>query len=132
MKKFDFILLVDDDPIANFLTERLLRKLDIFHKIQTAANGEQAIAMIQEENAKGNPSPDLILLDINMPVMNGLEFLEIFKGGSFADKEKTKFAILSTTTHPRDYENILARGVAHIIHKPLTEAKLMEVLEGMK
>ncbi len=130
MKKFNFILLIDDDPIANYLTERLIRSLQITEKILIAQNGEQALTVINEECSKGNPSPDLILLDINMPVMDGLEFLQIFSYRKYKDNEKTNIAVLTTSTHHKDYSEILSYGVNNILHKPLTEKKLKEVWEN--
>lgn len=70
--KLNFILLIDDDPIANYLTERLLGHLQIAHKIEKAHNGYEALEIIHGHCSKGHSCPDLILLDINMPVMSGI------------------------------------------------------------
>ena len=129
MKKFEFILLIDDDPIANFLTERLLSKIQISERIETALNGNQAFDIIQEHCSQGHSCPDLILVDINMPVMSGIEFLKLFKEKDFRDSEKSVIVVLSTTTSTRDHKEILSYGVKHILQKPLTESKLQQVWE---
>src|SRR5690554_5308891 len=111
MKEFDFILLIDDDPIANFLTERLLSKIRVGGRIETALNGNQAFDIIQEHCDHGNPCPDLILVDINMPVMSGIDFLKLFKEKNFKDSEKSVLVVLSTTTSTRDHQEIMSYGV---------------------
>lgn len=130
MKKNSFILLIDDDPIANYLNERLIRSLSITDKIIVALNGDQALSIIKEKSDQGCDPPDLIFLDINMPVMNGLEFLQTFYGGQIREQEKTKLAVLTTSTHHRDYTDVYAFGVKNILHKPLTEEKIMAVLNN--
>ena len=76
LKRIDSVLLVEDDRITNFLNERLLRKLNITESIKVATNGEEALQYLEKTEASGKPLPDLIFLDINMPVMDGLEFLQ--------------------------------------------------------
>jgi len=131
MKKFNFILLIDDDPIANFLTERLLSNLHLAEKIEIAQNGDQALDIITKECANGNDSPDLIFLDINMPVMSGMEFLEIFKISNFRNSEATNIAVLSTSTHTRDYQELMSHGITNILQKPLTESKMQKIIESL-
>lgn len=132
MKKFNFILLIDDDPIANFLTERLLTNLQITEKIEIAHNGDQALEIIAEECGKGNDCPDLIFLDINMPVMSGMEFLQLFKARNFKNSEATHIAVLSTSTHYKDYQELTSHGIRNILQKPLTESKVQKILESLE
>lgn len=129
MRKFDFVLLIDDDPIANFLTERLLTKIEVSERIETASNGHEAFDIIEDHCSKGNSCPDLLLLDINMPVMSGIDFLKLFKEKNYQDSEKAVLVVLSTTTSNRDHKEIMSYGVKHILQKPLTEAKLQQVWE---
>ena len=131
MKKFNFILLIDDDPIANFLTERFLTNLQIAEKIEIANNGDQALEIITEECGKGNDCPDLIFLDINMPVMSGMEFLQLFKARNFKNSEATNIAVLSTSTHYKDYQELMSHGIRNILQKPLTEAKVQKIIESV-
>ena len=129
MKKLDSIFLIDDDPISNFLTERLLLKLEVSDNVNIALNGIQALEMIEAICVDGKPCPELILLDINMPVMSGIDFLRLFKQKGFKGSEKTDIVILSTSTHHKDQKQITSMGVEHILQKPLTEAKLQKILE---
>lgn len=130
MKKNSFILLIDDDPIANYLNERLIRSLQITDEILVALNGDQALSIIKEKSDQGNGPPDLIILDINMPVMNGLEFLQVFYTGQNWEHGKTKLAVLTTSTHQRDYTDVGAFGVKNILHKPLTPEKILAVINN--
>lgn len=129
MKKFDSILLIDDDPISNFLTERLLLKMQVSDDVKIALNGIQALQMIEDHCGQGRPCPDLILLDINMPVMSGIDFLHLFKQKNFKGSDTAHVVVLSTSTHHKDQKQINELGVKHILQKPLTESKLQQVWE---
>jgi CheY-like chemotaxis protein len=129
MKKLDSILLIDDDPISNFLTERLLLKMQVSDDVKIALNGIQALQMIEDHCKDGNPCPALILLDINMPVMSGIDFLHLFQQKNFNGSDTADIIVLSTSTHHKDQKQINELGVKHILQKPLTEAKLQQVWE---
>ncbi|MGB5236278.1 MAG: response regulator [Flavobacteriaceae bacterium] len=121
------ILFIEDDAIESLKLHRTITKLGMRHKIQNAHNGEEALAML---NSSDQP-PDLILLDLNMPRMNGIEFLEVLK-----QDEKLKYLptiILTTSRNRADLLECFRIGIAGYIIKPLKyaeyESKLKRVLE---
>lgn len=123
MSKFNCILLVDDDYINNFLTERLLRKSNIAREIKAVRNGEEALTYLSEEK---NKFPDLILLDMKMPEMGGIEFLKNFKK-MIVDK-KSKVILLTGSVHPEEARTLDILGYHDLIQKPFTEEKLYQIL----
>lgn len=128
MKKINCVLLVDDDNINNFINERLLKKLNITHNVKVAMNGEEALDFLKS-NAQ-NPHPELILLDINMPVMDGFEFLQEYKKMEQTNGDAKPYIImLTTSTNPNDVDKVKKSDVAGYINKPLTEAKIMEIVQ---
>lgn len=128
MKKLGFILLVDDDGICNYLTERMLTKLGAAEIIKTAINGDEAIRTIRQHVRAYKKCPDLILLDINMPLMNGIEFMKVIS--NYTHRDKCRVVVLTTSQHPSDIEGIKAYGIREIYTKPITENKMIEILEN--
>ncbi len=120
-EKLDCILLVDDDVIANFLHTRLIKKLNIATSIAVTQNGKEAMQYILNKGA-----PDMILLDINMPVMDGFEFLEVFFR-KCKDKDKTKIIVLSSSLSMRDRSIISSYGIPFLT-KPLIGGELLDAL----
>jgi CheY-like chemotaxis protein len=123
MPKFNCILLVDDDYINNFLTERLLRKSNIAREVKAVRNGEEALTYLSEEK---NKFPDLILLDMNMPEMGGIEFLKNFKK-MIVDKQ-SKVILLTGSVHPDEVKTLEILGYHDLIQKPFSEEKLYQIL----
>ncbi|MFN6943583.1 MAG: response regulator [Cytophagaceae bacterium] len=128
MSILDTILLVDDDKINNFINQRLIKKLKVAQHVMVTTNGEEGLNYIKENCRTGRKCPDLILLDINMPVMDGFDFIRYFEEMDYQNKEKTKIIILTTSKNTKDLETIKALGDFGFINKPLTEEKLFNCL----
>jgi CheY-like chemotaxis protein len=129
MQKINSVLLVDDDNINNFINERLIKKLAMTQQVNIAVNGEEALEFLKKKNNGREAMPDLILLDINMPVMDGFEFLREYEKLEIADKDKVVITMLTTSTNPGDMDKFSKTKVASYINKPLTEPKLIEIMK---
>jgi CheY-like chemotaxis protein len=123
MPSFNCILLVDDDYVNNFLTERLLRRSNIAREIKAVRNGEEALTYLSEEK---NKFPELILLDINMPEMDGIGFLKNFK--NMVLDRKVRVILLSGSMDPQEKRTLEQLGFSDLIQKPFTEEKLSKIL----
>ena len=124
MISFNTILLVDDDYVNNFVTERLLKRINMGKNIRSVRNGEEALTYLSEEK---NPTPELIFLDLNMPEMDGIHFLKYFK--KMVLDKKIKVVLLSGYVGPKQRKNLEELGFPFVIEKPLTEEKLFKILE---
>ncbi|MEQ8471075.1 MAG: response regulator [Marinoscillum sp.] len=126
-KKLNCILLVDDDSDDNYYHQIIINEMDIVNKIDTAMNGLEALAYLQKEN---QTPPDIIFLDINMPKMNGWEFLNEYKQLSKGQKSKVLILILSTSANPDDIKRAKEiEEVSGFETKPLTKEMLTEILK---
>jgi CheY-like chemotaxis protein len=120
MTQFDAIFLVDDDPINNLINKRLLSKTRISQKIQEFLGGEDALVRLKEVP---DSSQLLIFLDINMPVLNGWEFLNKYLD-SFPNR-KDKIIILSSSIDFQDRQRAQEYEiVSGFLEKPLTLEKI--------
>ena len=127
MKKLDLVLLVDDDEISNFVTEKYINKSELVKNLEIKVNGQEAANYLDE---CAGPFPDLVLLDINMPLMNGVELLDHYEKAGVMGK--TKFAILTTSTHNVDRDTAMKyKDVIGYIEKPLTNDKLATVVGNL-
>lgn len=130
MTKLSSILLVDDDPTNNFLNQRLLRKLDAAENIMVAENGQEALTMLQQASAAPQPSyPTLILLDVQMPVMGGLDFLRAYQQLPAARQQASTIVVLTTTTDNQDLVHLAKLPAAGLVNKPLTPEKIAAIFQ---
>ncbi|MEQ3654961.1 MAG: response regulator [Dokdonia sp.] len=107
------ILLIEDDTIEVMKLKRAITKLEMDHELIEAQNGEHALELLRSMNKL----PDLIFLDLNMPKINGLEFLKIVKQDPVLQFLPT--VILSTSSNRRDILACYEIGIAGYIIKPL-------------
>ncbi|RNI27377.1 response regulator [Rufibacter immobilis] len=120
------VLIIDDDEASIFLTKRILKGLGLAEQVHYAGNGKKGLELIGKE--ADQLIPDLILLDINMPVMDGFGFLQELGKLGFYDMSGTRIVMLSSTEDPREIERAKSHGVTAFIPKPLTREKLLAVL----
>jgi CheY-like chemotaxis protein len=122
------ILLVDDDQICNFLSTKALEKTGDVNDIHTAANGQQAINLFENFYSQSHFLPDVVLLDLNMPVMNGFEFLKAFQQMKIEGKDNVRIIIVSSSVNPEDISRAKSLGASDYVSKPLTAERLKQVL----
>jgi CheY-like chemotaxis protein len=122
------VLLVDDDDIFNFINKKTIQKLGLASEIHTVVNGQDAINLINEYFQKSLMIPDIILLDINMPIMDGFGFIEAFNKLSLPGIEKVKIIIVSSSDNPDDIDRAKKLGVSQFLTKPISHLQLMEAL----
>ena len=132
----DKIFCVDDDPITLMLCKKVIERVEFAKEILTANNGEEAIAYFHElakSQKKGEEIayPKLIFLDLNMPVMSGWEFLDVYTQNGFQDVFKeAKFIVLSSTIDPEDVARTKNYAVVtDFLSKPITK-EMLEALKG--
>jgi len=133
--KLNCVLLVDDNDSDNFLHKRVLLKAGIADHIEIAMNGKEAFEfLIKNQNGREPENavsyPELVLLDINMPVMDGWELLEEYQKAGEIKNQKTVFIILTTSLNPTDKsraERMLGSACFHF--KPLTLEMINEIMQ---
>lgn len=124
------VLLVDDDKVTNLMHSRLLRKLGLAERIEVATDGMAALERLESlgENAK---PPEIIFLDLNMPRMNGFEFLDAYKRFPEALKRDQDIVMLSTSILHDDRKRAEADpDVRRFVVKPIRQNTLVEIFEG--
>jgi CheY-like chemotaxis protein len=117
------ILLVEDDNVDVMTVKRALRDLKVDSQLVPAGDGEEALAYLRSE---GNTKPCVILLDLNMPRMSGIEFLKIVKADEAL--RKIPVVVLTTSNSERDIVNSFELGAAGYMVKSVDYKKFMEIV----
>lgn len=128
MTKFAEVLLVEDDPITILVCDRIIKMTSFAEVVKTCENGKIAIDFLHSIGDEGK-IPPIIFLDINMPVMNGWDFLEEFEKVKENFKELPRIYLLSSTVDPEDYKKAKNYSqVQDFISKPLTKEALAGIV----
>jgi CheY-like chemotaxis protein len=126
-KKLNCILLIDDDPDDNMYHQIILEEMNIAHRIDFALNGLEALAYLKDEKLEA--APEMIFLDLNMPKMNGWEFLEHYKHLNKEQKARVVLVILTTSANPDHIKKAQEiEEVTGFETKPLSKPMLNDLL----
>ncbi|MCG8383938.1 MAG: response regulator [Cytophagales bacterium] len=124
----DLVMLVDDNDTDNFISKRIIEITKFANRVEVKNSGKSALDYLRENQDVIENLPNLIFLDINMPIVDGFVFLYEFEKFSDLIKDRCKVIILSSSDNKRDIDKIVNNNhVIKFITKPLTETALEEV-----
>ncbi|HSZ24273.1 MAG TPA: response regulator [Cytophagaceae bacterium] len=121
--KLNKIFLLDDDPIVNVINEQLFRKYNASKQYIICRTSQEALGYID----KANPLPEIVIIDLNIPLMNGFDFLE-----KCFDKfiNQVSVYILTSSVNPEDYNKAMSYPfVKGYLKKPLTRDIVQKIIE---
>lgn len=125
------LLVIDDDDINIFIIKKIVEKTGFNIDMVAKSNGKLAIDYLVETTAQNTAFPNLVLIDINMPVMNGWEFIEAYEELDF--KKEADLYILSSSVYENDIEKTKSyKSVKGFISKPLSMERLTELIKAIK
>ncbi len=133
MGRIESCCIIDDDPIFIYGTKRIMKEIEFCENIIVFNNGQEALDGIMEISQSASEIPQVIFLDLNMPIMNGWEFLDEFIKIPNSNLEKTIVYIISSSVDPRDLERVkdYKQRVNNYILKPITPNDLESVLGAL-
>jgi CheY-like chemotaxis protein len=124
------LLVIDDDDINIFIIKKIVEKTGFDIDMVSKSNGQQAIDYLKNTIDNHQPLPNLILIDINMPVMNGWEFIEAYQ--ALGITEPVDLYILSSSVYENDIEKTKSyASVKGFISKPLSMERLTELIKPL-
>ena len=129
MRKYKCIVLIDDNHHDNFYHQFIIEDADCAEKIIAFNRAEEALTYLELALVGGLIPPELIFLDINMPMMNGFEFMDEYQQLNLTFKNKIRIVMLSTSLNPADQKRASSyKDISAYYSKPLTVAILDELI----
>jgi CheY-like chemotaxis protein len=133
MRPVNLVALIDDDEIVKFIGAKVIESTHLVNKIKTFSNGEEAIDFLKSNSKNPDQLPEIILLDLNMPIMDGFEFLEKYILLEPKLGKKITIYIVSSSMSPTDIERInQISEVSDYIIKPITKEKFENIVRALK
>ncbi len=127
MKKINLACIIEDDPTHVYITKRFLNLTGLLESILICSNGKDAFTKLKAIISSGEKLPELILLDLNMPVWDGWQFLDAFK--EIPVEDKIDIYILTSSNNEADIERAKNYNIdSNYIVKPITLEKLKDVI----
>ncbi|MBC7447720.1 MAG: response regulator [Hymenobacteraceae bacterium] len=126
------IVLIDDNETTNFLNERLIKRLGVAEEVQVFADASEGFRYLwgstgcatSTAGAGPGPEPELVFVDLRMPGLDGVEFLELYRNLTPEARVRTKLAVLTTSMLPTDRARVAAYPDVEYLVKPLSREKL--------
>jgi CheY-like chemotaxis protein len=124
------ILVVDDDAVAIFLIEKIVTSTGLAGNVYKALNGKEALAFFNSGPGtdNGKNRPEVVLLDLNMPIIDGFEFLEAYNTMNLPGAEKAVIIVVTSSYHPHDMQKAKAMGIKHYLTKPISAGNVRDII----
>ena len=132
MNKFRKTLIVDDDPTSRFLIRMTLEELNITQQILEFTHGQAALEYLTAHclgEQASEDCPDWIILDLNLPIMDGVELLAQLEALEQHELIKQAITILTSSTSPQDVQKAADLGVKAYLTKPLLSDGVLQLLQ---
>lgn len=128
MKKINTLCIIDDDNIFTLVAKKIVTLVGFCENTMLLKNGREALEFFKDKNAKGDAFPEIIFLDLNMPLMGGFEFLKELE--KLEGANNTKVFIFTSSIDPADQNRAKEFSVVEqFVEKPLTVDKLKLISE---
>lgn len=130
LRKFfvDKVLLIDDSDTDNYIHNKYIKSTEFAEHVIIKNSARDALDYLINLEKNADAVPDVIFLDINMPIINGFGFLDEFANLSLQIQNKSKVIILTTSDHPRDISQVSDNSIVkEYLNKPLNEKNLDEL-----
>ncbi|WP_160114759.1 response regulator [Aquimarina sp. AU474] len=125
------VLLIDDNKATLFIQKKIMLQHDKFRNILTFSEGSLALEYLKMISVNFIKKPQLILLDLNMPSMNGWEFIEQYNQLDNNIIDHTRLVVLTTSHHPENISRSKnVKGINEFMEKPLSKPMLDRILEN--
>ncbi|HMT29559.1 MAG TPA: response regulator [Bacteroidia bacterium] len=130
--KFNYVWVIDDSTIDNYITEQVLKKSGLALETSCFTEARMALISLNSLIADNKALPEVIFLDISMPVMNGFDFLDAFEKNDFTNLKQPAIVMLSSSTNQEDITRALSNNlVTNYISKPLTIDLINSMSDGL-
>ena len=131
MEKLSQIIIIDDDPLTANLHKTFIKKFGVSHQVETVTSGEQALQLIKNciHSQNEGKIPQLIFLEVDMPMEDGFHFLEAYQHLEFKDKDSIAVVALTCSLSQRLKNQTKEYTIKDYIQKPLTEERMMALME---
>lgn len=130
MKK---VLLIDDDAISNFLSKSMIEKSGVFEKVEVFNSAVKALDYLKKQETEKEDFPEVILLDVMMPVMDGFAFLDELIRFESDSSKKVKVCMLTSSLDPKDKQQADSYPqVIDFMSKPINQEKIRKFVEMIK
>ncbi|WP_040664450.1 response regulator [Nafulsella turpanensis] len=129
-KPLSAILLVDDDEISNYITKSLIAEMDLAPELEVVTNGKMALDFLDDHPllSKGEEGHLLVFLDLNMPIMDGFEFMGEFEKRKW--KDKVSVIMLTSSSSPKDLNSAKHYNFLGYLQKPFSQEDIRKLLSG--
>lgn len=125
------VLIIDDDVQLNKINEKILDSSGLINELHISKNGKEALDYLLARSEKQYPLPQIIILDLEMPVLNGFEFIDAFRKLDIPGKANIELVVFTASSSAKVRQKAIDKGIKHFIEKPYLLRPLRDIISRM-